>query len=169
MNSVLDAGATPSATETTRRDFLKVMGVGAGLAGLAPQAEPPAGGRANFLALVLCLMLGTAAMPHILTRYYTTPSVSETRRSVGWSLFFIVLLYVSAPALAVMVNVTSPTAPSVASMASSSMPGQASSRGAGSGGVGSAIAWAGSAAASNAAPCAELAAWAASARAFNRG
>ena len=36
-------------------------------------------------------MLGTAAMPHILTRYYTTPSVSETRRSVGWSLLFIVL------------------------------------------------------------------------------
>ena len=79
------------------------------LAGLAPQAgdsAAPGGGkaRANFLALVFCLMLGTAAMPHVLTRYYTTPSVAETRRSVGWSLLFIVLLYVSAPALAVMVK-----------------------------------------------------------------
>ena len=79
------------------------------LAGLAPQAGNSAaadGGRAraNFLALVFCLMLGTAAMPHVLTRYYTTPSVAEARRSVGWSLLFIVLLYISAPALAVMVK-----------------------------------------------------------------
>jgi cation/acetate symporter len=58
----------------------------------------------NFLALVLCLMLGTAAMPHVLTRYYTTPSPTEARRSVAWSLFFIALLYLAAPALAVMVK-----------------------------------------------------------------
>ena len=62
--------------------------------------------RKNFLALVFCLMLGTAALPHILTRYYTTPSVRETRESVAWSLFFILLLYVSAPALAVLVKFT---------------------------------------------------------------
>jgi cation/acetate symporter len=89
------------------------------LGGMPPQAQPIAAGdpqgdaqargayevgRRNFLALVLCLMLGTAAMPHVLTRYYTTPSVSEARRSVGWSLFFIALLYLAAPALAVMVK-----------------------------------------------------------------
>jgi cation/acetate symporter len=60
--------------------------------------------RKNFLALVFCLMLGTAALPHILMRYYTTPSVQEARRSVFWSLFFIFLLYFSAPALAVLVK-----------------------------------------------------------------
>jgi cation/acetate symporter len=60
--------------------------------------------RKNFLALVLCLMVGTAALPHILMRYYTTPSVREARNSVGWSLFFIFLLYFSAPALAVLVK-----------------------------------------------------------------
>ena len=60
--------------------------------------------RINFIALVLCLMMGTAAMPHVLTRYYTTPSVSQARRSVAWSLFFITLLYVAAPALAVLVK-----------------------------------------------------------------
>ena len=54
----------------------------------------------NFLALTFCLMVGTAGLPHILTRYYTTPSVREARTSVGWSLFFIALLYITAPAYA---------------------------------------------------------------------
>lgn len=58
--------------------------------------------RRNFLALVFCLMVGTAALPHILTRYYTTPSVREARQSVFWSLLFISLLYITAPALAVL-------------------------------------------------------------------
>ena len=60
--------------------------------------------RRNFLALVFCLMVGTAALPHILMRYYTTPSVRQARQSVTWSLFFIFLLYVTAPALAVLVK-----------------------------------------------------------------
>ena len=60
--------------------------------------------RRNFLALMFCLMVGTAGLPHLLTRYYTAPSVSAARSSVAWSLFFIGLLYLSAPALAVMVK-----------------------------------------------------------------
>ncbi|MNQ52255.1 Cation/acetate symporter ActP [compost metagenome] len=60
--------------------------------------------RVNFLALVLCLMLGTAGMPHILMRSYTTPSVIEARKSVCWSLLFILLLYFMAPALALLVK-----------------------------------------------------------------
>ncbi len=60
--------------------------------------------RRNFLALVFCLMVGTAALPHILMRYYTTPSVKQARDSVTWSLFFIFLLYFTAPALAVLVK-----------------------------------------------------------------
>ncbi|MGC8801899.1 sodium:solute symporter family protein [Chloroflexus sp.] len=54
----------------------------------------------NFLALMGCLMLGTAGLPHILIRFYTVPSVRESRLSVGWSLFFIFLLYFTAPAYA---------------------------------------------------------------------
>ena len=57
--------------------------------------------RRNFLALAFCLMVGTAALPHVLMRYYTTPSVREARESVFWSLFFIFLLYFTAPAYAV--------------------------------------------------------------------
>jgi cation/acetate symporter len=60
--------------------------------------------RRNFLALIFCLMVGTAALPHILMRYYTTPSVKQARESVTWSLFFIFLLYFTAPALAVLVK-----------------------------------------------------------------
>ena len=44
--------------------------------------------------------MGTASLPHILMRYFTTPSVREARQSVAWSLFFIFLLYFSAPAYA---------------------------------------------------------------------
>jgi cation/acetate symporter len=79
---------------------------------IKPHAEPFPGkdeaarnvAKLNFLALVFCLMVGTASLPHILMRYYTTPSVREARISVGWSLFFIFLLYFTAPALAVLVK-----------------------------------------------------------------
>jgi cation/acetate symporter len=60
--------------------------------------------RLNFLALIFCLMVGTAGLPHLLTRYYTAPTVAQARKSVAWSLVFIALLYLSAPALAVLVK-----------------------------------------------------------------
>ncbi|MFL6698520.1 MAG: sodium:solute symporter family protein [Vitreoscilla sp.] len=89
------------------------------LAGMPPHAQQFAGdphgdaaarklfddSRRNFIALVFCLMVGTASLPHVLTRFYTTPSVAEARASVAWSLLFIVLLYITAPALAVLVKV----------------------------------------------------------------
>jgi len=75
-----------------------------------PHAEPFPGAtkeesdqrRNNFLAVVFCLMFGTAALPHILMRAYTTPSVNDTRVSVFWTLFFILLVYLTIPALAVL-------------------------------------------------------------------
>ncbi len=88
------------------------------MAGMLPHAQAFAGdpggsveeqavfhnSRLNFMALVFCLMVGTASLPHLLTRFYTTPSVAEARTSVAWSLFFIALLYLAAPALAVLVK-----------------------------------------------------------------
>jgi cation/acetate symporter len=64
------------------------------------------GGGLNWFALCFCMMVGTAGLPHILMRYYTTPSVKEARDSVGWSLFFIFLLYFTAPAYAAFSRVT---------------------------------------------------------------
>jgi cation/acetate symporter len=68
-----------------------------------PGADPEASWklRVNFLALVFCLTIGTAALPHVLMRYYTTPGVRAARESVFWSLLFILLLYITAPAYAV--------------------------------------------------------------------
>jgi len=54
----------------------------------------------RFVTLAACMMLGTASLPHILMRYFTTPTVRAARVSVAWSLFFIFLLYFTAPALA---------------------------------------------------------------------
>jgi cation/acetate symporter len=67
-------------------------------------SQPNANARLNFVALVFCLVVGTAALPHILVRYYTTPSVHQARLSVVWTLFFVLLLYLTAPALAVLVK-----------------------------------------------------------------
>jgi cation/acetate symporter len=67
---------------------------------------PSGVGMWNFLALTFCLMVGTAGLPHILTRYYTTPSVRQARTSVAWSLFFIFLLYFTAPAYAAFARFT---------------------------------------------------------------
>ena len=87
------------------------------LGGMPPQAQmfQPSGRgadegagqqrtRLDFVALVFCLMVGTAGMPHILARFYTTPSVPAARRSVTWALLFIALLYVCVPVLAVLLK-----------------------------------------------------------------
>lgn len=63
-------------------------------------AHAAAGDSWKFVTLVLCMMAGTASLPHILMRYFTTPSVKAARQSVAWSLLFIFLLYFTAPALA---------------------------------------------------------------------
>jgi cation/acetate symporter len=88
----------------------KDKGLAARAAPPRPHAEPYPGkdedarftAKLNFLGIVFCMMFGTAALPHILMRYYTTPSVQQARVSVFWSLFFIFLLYFTAPCLAVL-------------------------------------------------------------------
>jgi cation/acetate symporter len=111
--AVKDFPADPAAAKTAWTNDKKI---GAKAAPVKAHAEPfPAAGKTpeeieknrgiakkNFLALIFCLMVGTAALPHILMRFYTTPSVKEARRSVFWSLFFIFLLYFTAPALAIL-------------------------------------------------------------------
>ena len=108
----------PQARETWRRAQADAELRARPLGGMPPHAQQFAGdphgsdaerqefteSRRNFIALVFCLMVGTAALPHILMRSYTTPSVKQARESVVWSLFFISLLYVTAPALAVLVK-----------------------------------------------------------------
>jgi cation/acetate symporter len=102
----------PKDAEAAKAQWTKDKGLAARAAPPKPHGEAFPGkdekardvARLNFLTLTLCLMVGTAALPHILMRYYTTPSVKEARTSVFWSLFFIFLLYFTAPALAVLVK-----------------------------------------------------------------
>ncbi len=69
--------------------------------------------RWKFATLALCMMAGTASLPHILMRYFTTPTVRAARKSVSWSLFFIFLLYFTAPVLATLtkLQLLDPTLP----------------------------------------------------------
>ncbi len=55
----------------------------------------------NVFFITLALMIGTAGLPHVIIRFYTVPSVADARKSAGWALLFIALLYTTAPALAV--------------------------------------------------------------------
>ena len=84
---------------------LKAAGVPGGLSSISTaHSAVPSGAMAawKFISLVICMMVGTASLPHILMRYFTTPSVKSARKSVAWSLFFIFLLYSTAPMLATL-------------------------------------------------------------------
>ena len=85
---------------TAREQQMLATGL-ASAAALKPHIEPFINySPLNFFGIIFCMMVGTASLPHILMRYFTTPSVREARQSVAWSLLFIFLLYFSAPAYA---------------------------------------------------------------------
>jgi len=84
----------PTAEAKAEAGGLAALTVGINDASTTPMA------KWKFFTLVLCMMAGTASLPHVLMRYFTTASVRAARQSVGWSLLFICLLYLTAPALA---------------------------------------------------------------------
>ena len=73
-----------------------------GLAGITKAHSSVNGTNWGFISLAICMMAGTASLPHVMMRYFTTPSVKTARRSVAWSLLFIFLLYSTAPMLATL-------------------------------------------------------------------
>jgi cation/acetate symporter len=73
-----------------------------GLAGITKAHSEVNATPWQFISLALAMMMGTASLPHVMMRYFTTPSVKAARKSVGWSVFFIFLLYSSAPMLATL-------------------------------------------------------------------
>jgi len=58
--------------------------------------------RIDVFCITLALMVGTAGLPHVIVRFFTVPKVSDARRSAGWALLFIALLYTTAPAVGAM-------------------------------------------------------------------
>ncbi|MHA7819125.1 MAG: sodium:solute symporter family protein [Erythrobacter sp.] len=53
----------------------------------------------DVFCITLALMVGTAGLPHVIVRFFTVPKASDARKSAGWALFFIALLYTTAPAV----------------------------------------------------------------------
>lgn len=62
----------------------------------------------NMVLFTLSLMIGTAGLPHVIMRFFTVPRVADARWSAGWTLIFIALLYLTAPAVGSMarLNIT---------------------------------------------------------------
>ncbi|MBY4892874.1 cation acetate symporter [Rhodobacteraceae bacterium N5(2021)] len=60
------------------------------------------GSTINMVLFTLSLMIGTAGLPHVIMRFFTVPKVSDARWSAGWTLVFIALLYLTAPAVGAM-------------------------------------------------------------------
>lgn len=59
----------------------------------------------DIFAITCALMVGTAGLPHVIVRFFTVPKVSDARRSAGWALVFIAILYTTAPAVAAFARV----------------------------------------------------------------
>ena len=70
----------------------KDLGFAEYTAGLRPKID--------VFCIVIALMVGTAGLPHVIIRFFTVPRIKDARASAGWALFFIVLLYTTAPAVA---------------------------------------------------------------------
>ncbi|CDZ94701.1 sodium:solute symporter family protein [Pseudomonas saudiphocaensis] len=58
--------------------------------------------KLNMFLFTLSLMIGTAGLPHVIIRFFTVPKVADARWSAGWTLVFIAMLYLTAPAVASM-------------------------------------------------------------------
>jgi len=58
--------------------------------------------KLNMFLFTLSLMIGTAGLPHVIIRFFTVPKVADARWSAGWTLVFIAMLYLTAPAVAAM-------------------------------------------------------------------
>ncbi len=59
----------------------------------------------DVFCITAALMIGTAGLPHVIVRFFTVPKASDARKSAGWALVFIALLYTTAPAVAAFARI----------------------------------------------------------------
>jgi len=95
----LGLGSTLSGSETYLLDKLDQVVTELGFAQYTTSARLS---TLNTFVYTLSLMIGTAGLPHVIIRFFTVAKVSDARRSAGWALVFITLLYTTAPAVAAM-------------------------------------------------------------------
>lgn len=61
--------------------------------------------KIDVFAITCALMVGTAGLPHVIVRFFTVPKVRDARRSAGWALVFISVVYLTAPSIAAFAKV----------------------------------------------------------------
>ncbi|AMG30829.1 cation acetate symporter [Grimontia hollisae] len=92
-------GSTISGTDTYLLDRLDQVVTELGFSEYTTSVR---GDTLNMFAYTMSLMIGTAGLPHVIIRFFTVPKVRDARISAGWALFFIAILYTTAPAVAAM-------------------------------------------------------------------
>lgn len=95
----LGLGSTLAGSNTYLLDKLDLIVQDLGFAEYTTQARLS---TLNMFAYTLSLMIGTAGLPHVIIRFFTVPKVSDARKSAGWALVFIAILYTTAPAVSGM-------------------------------------------------------------------
>ena len=95
----LGLGSTLVGSDTYLLDKLDLILVDLGFAEYTTQERLS---KLNMFAYTLSLMIGTAGLPHVIIRFFTVPKVSDARKSAGWALLFIAILYTTAPAVSGM-------------------------------------------------------------------
>jgi cation/acetate symporter len=97
----LGMGGTVAGTETYLIDKLNGLSTELGF------AEYTAGKKSmiDIFAITLALMVGTAGLPHVIVRFFTVKKVKDARKSAGWALLLIAILYTTAPAVSVFAKV----------------------------------------------------------------
>ncbi len=94
----LGLGSTMSGSDVYLLDKLDLVLTDLGFAAYTAQK----GSTLNMFLLTMSLMIGTAGLPHVITRFFTVPKVRDARSSAGWALVFIAVLYTTAPAVGAM-------------------------------------------------------------------
>jgi cation/acetate symporter len=97
----LGLGSTMSGSEVYLLDKIDQIVVDLGFSAYTAQK----GSTLNIFLLTMSLMIGTAGLPHVITRFFTVPRVKDARSSAGWALVFIAILYTTAPAVGAMARI----------------------------------------------------------------
>ena len=92
----LGFGADLAGTDTYLLDKLDGLSTELGFAPYTQGGKP----LIDVFCITAALMVGTAGLPHVLVRFFTVPKVRDARKSAGWALLFIAILYTTAPAVA---------------------------------------------------------------------
>lgn len=97
-NPIPQLGFGSEVTGTGQTVLERLNGLGAEL-GFTPYTDGSKS-TTDIFFITMALMVGTAGLPHVIVRFFTTPTVRDARKSAGYALLFIAILYTTAPAVA---------------------------------------------------------------------